>query len=110
MVRDINSISASDVLIEDPIMEPFFITKSQSYGYTLYERMQGESKRKTTKVAKPGKEYVKTVGYYSSFAGCLNRITKELIHYGEVKQYSTIKQYIESYSDIQQNLISVVEL
>ena len=40
MLRNPNSIPAGDILIQDPVMEPFFITKSQSGGYTVYERVE----------------------------------------------------------------------
>ena len=39
MLRKPDSIPAGDTLIEDPVMEPFFISKSSSGGYTLYERV-----------------------------------------------------------------------
>ena len=45
MLRKPDSIPAGDTLIEDPVMEPFFICKSSSGGYTLYERViKGENK------------------------------------------------------------------
>ena len=35
MLRNPDSIPASDTLIADPVMEPFFITRSQTGGYTV---------------------------------------------------------------------------
>mgnify|MGYP000391906371 CR=1 FL=1 len=44
MLRKPDSIPAGDTLIEDPVMEPFFITRSQTGGYTVYERVvKGEN-------------------------------------------------------------------
>ena len=39
MLRNPNSIPASDTIIADPVMEPFFITRSPNNGYTVYERV-----------------------------------------------------------------------
>ena len=39
MLRRPDSIPATDTVIEDPAMEPFFITNSASGGYTVYERV-----------------------------------------------------------------------
>ena len=57
MLRNPNSIPDGDTIIQDPVMEPFFIAKSQSGGYTVYERViKGENKT----------EYIKTVCYPSN--------------------------------------------
>ena len=39
MLRRPDSIPDGDTIIEDPVMEPFFIAKSSSGGYTVYERV-----------------------------------------------------------------------
>ena len=39
MLRNPNSIPATDTIIADPVMEPFFITRSPNNGYTVYERV-----------------------------------------------------------------------
>ena len=44
MLRNPDSVPASDTLIQDPVMEPFFITRSQTGGFTVYERVtKGEN-------------------------------------------------------------------
>ena len=44
MLRKPDSIPASDTVISDPALEPFFITRSQTGGFTLYERVtKGEA-------------------------------------------------------------------
>ena len=37
MLRKPDSIPAGDTVIQDPAIEPFFITKSQTGGFTVYE-------------------------------------------------------------------------
>ena len=45
MLRNPDSISSGDTIIEDPGLEPFFITRSQVGGYVVYERVvKGENK------------------------------------------------------------------
>ena len=39
MLRNPDSVPSSDTVIQDPVMEPFFITRSQTGGYTVYERV-----------------------------------------------------------------------
>ena len=39
MLRRPDSIPAGDTIIEDPIMDPFFIAISSSGCYTVYERV-----------------------------------------------------------------------
>ena len=44
MLRKPDSIPSNETIIEDPAMEPFFITRSQTGGYTVYERVvKGEN-------------------------------------------------------------------
>ena len=39
MLRKPDSIPSNDTIIEDPALEPFFVSRSQTGGYTLYERV-----------------------------------------------------------------------
>ena len=39
MLRRPDSIPAGDTVITDPALEPFFITRSNTGGFTLYERV-----------------------------------------------------------------------
>ena len=36
MLRKPDSIPSNETIIEDPVMDPFFITRSQTGGYTVY--------------------------------------------------------------------------
>lgn len=101
MLRNPDSISVNDILIEDPLMEPFFITKSDNSGYTLYERV---------KTGKSEKDYIKTIGYFSNFGNCIKRVARELISHQKQTQYSSIREYIKTYSDLEQKMKTLTEL
>ena len=94
MLRKPDSIPAGDTLIEDPVMEPFFISKSSSGGYTLYERVvKGDNNT----------SYIKTVCYPSTFNSALKATARELLNSRSV-HYKTIKSYINEWRDIQEKL------
>ena len=62
MLRKPDSIPASDTVIKDPGMEPFFITKSSTGGYTVYENVvKGENNT----------PYIKTICYPARFSFAL---------------------------------------
>ena len=68
MLRRPDSIPASDTVIEDSAMEPFFITNSSTGGYTVYERViKGENNT----------PYIKTVCYPGNFTFALKRVAEE---------------------------------
>ena len=67
MLRNPDSIPAGDTIIEDPALEPFFITHSQVGGYVVYERVvKGENKN----------NYLKTIGYPSNFNYALKMVSR----------------------------------
>ena len=39
MLRNPNSIPETDTVIKDPVLDPFFITRSQTGGYTVFEQV-----------------------------------------------------------------------
>jgi hypothetical protein len=90
MLRRPDSIPAGDTVIADPVMEPFFVSKSQSGGYTVYERVvKGE---KNT-------EYIKTVAYPSTFNAALKRVANEKLNNGESNIYN-LKEYVTRWETI----------
>lgn len=92
MLRNPNTIPAGDTLIEDPIMEPFFIVKAVSGGYTVYERViRGE---KDT-------AYFKTVCYPATFNHALKVVSRELLNTSGNRHYKSIQEYITAWNDIQ---------
>ena len=101
MLRNPDTIPAGDTVIEDPIMEPFFITHSQSGGYTVYERVNR---------GKDDKAYLRTVCYPSTFNYALRAVSKELLNFGGTKHFSTIKDYIKEWDAIQQSMKTMTTL
>lgn len=94
MLRRPDSVPAGDTVITDPVMEPFFIAKSQSGGYTVYERVtKGE---KNT-------EYIKTICYPSTFNSALKRVANEKLNNGESNIYN-LKEYLTRWENIQKEM------
>ena len=95
MLRRPDSIPAGDTVIADPVMEPFFISKSQSGGYTVYERVvKGDKKT----------EYIKTVAYPATFNSALKRVASELLNNSNNKQYNSVKEYINEWQKIDERM------
>ena len=98
MLRNPDSIPASDTIIADPVMEPFFITRSQTGGYTVYEKVvKGENNT----------SYIKTVSYPSNFGNALRVIAKEKLN-EEGKTYD-LKSYVERWENVKNSLTSILE-
>ena len=101
MLRNPNTIPAGDTIIEDPAMEPFFITNSTSGGFTVYERVNR---------GKDDKAYLRSVCYPSSFNSALRTVAKELLNYSSKKQYNTVKEYISTWNDIEERMKALTTL
>ena len=98
MLRNPNSIPSGDTIIEDPVMEPFFITRSQTGGYTVYERVtKGDNDT----------EYIKTICYPGNFGYALKTIAKEKLN-EEGKTYD-LKSYVKRWEDVSNSLTSILE-
>lgn len=95
MLRNPNTIAAGDTVIEDPMMEPFFITHSSSGGYTVFEKVNR---------GKEDRAYIRTVCYPATFNHALKTVSKELLNFGDNKHFSTIKEYIETWNSIEQSM------
>lgn len=101
MLRNPNTIPAGDTVIEDPMMEPFFITHSKSGGYAVYEKVNR---------GKNDKAYLRNVCYPSTFNYALRAISKELLNFGENKHFNTIKEYIEEWNSIEQSMKTMTSI
>jgi len=100
MLRRPDSIPAGDTVIEDPVMEPFFIAKSSSGGYTVYERViKGENDT----------PYIKTICYPATFNNALKVVCRELLNY-KSNYYTSIKDYIVEWKDIQEKMTSLTNI
>ena len=100
MLRNPKTIPDGDTLVEDPLMEPFFISKSQSGGFTVFERVLR---------GKDNKPYIKTVCYPSTFTSALKKVSLELLHAVPGKNYSSIKSYIKEWQTITGRLTNLME-
>lgn len=95
MLRNPNTIPADDTIIEDPAMEPYFITNSTSGGYTVYERV--------TK-GKDDRAYLRTVCYPSTFNHALKVVAREKLLFSDKKHYKTVKDYITAWNSIKETM------
>ena len=100
MLRRPDSIPAGDTVIADPVMEPFFISKSQSGGYTVYERVVKGDKNT---------EYIKTICYPSTFNSALKRVANEKLNNGESNIYN-LKEYVTRWENIQKEMLSLTSI
>jgi len=95
-------VKLEDILIEDPLIEPFFIGVSPlaGSGYTLYEKFKNQK----------GEIDHKIVCYPSTFNFALKAIGKRKFIQDAVGKF-TIKQWIERWETIQKSLenITLVE-
>lgn len=99
MLRKPDSIPASDTIIKDPSMEPFFISKSSTGGFTVYERViKGENKT----------PYIKTICYPANFSYALKVVAEEKLNVK--KSYDSIKEYVNTYKSISEEMTNAVSL
>lgn len=100
MLRRPDSIPTGDTVIEDPVMEPFFIAKSTSGGYTVYERViKGDNDT----------HYIKTICYPANFNHALKSVSRELLN-GKSNHYSSIKSYMKEWKEIQEKMSSLTTI
>ena len=99
MLRKPDSIPASDTVIKDPGMEPFFITKSSTGGYTVYESViKGENNT----------PYIKTICYPARFSFALKVVAEELLNSN--KSFGSIKEYVKAYDEISEKITGVTSI
>jgi hypothetical protein len=99
MLRKPDSIPASDTVITDPGMEPFFITKSSTGGYTVYEKViKGENNT----------PYIKTICYPARFSNALKVVAEELLNTN--KSFRSIKEYVSTYNEISEKITGVTSI
>lgn len=97
MLRKPDSIPSTDTVIEDAAMEPFFISKSSTGGFTVYERViKGENNT----------PYIKTICYPANFSNALRVVAEEKLNVK--KSYSSIKEYVNTYKSITEEMTNLV--
>jgi hypothetical protein len=97
MLRNPSTIPAGDTVIEDPILEPYFIVNATSGGYTVFERVNR---------GKDDRAYLRSVCYPSTFNYALKVIAKEKLNTGETTYYSSIQEYISKWESITKSIES----
>lgn len=97
MLRKPDSIPAGDITIQDPVMEPYFITKSLTGGYAVYERVVKGDKNTP---------YLNTVCYPSTFNHALKVVARELLKTGKT-EYHTVKEYLKEWDSIQEKMHTI---
>ena len=97
MLRKPDSIPSTDTVIEDAAMEPFFISKSSTGGFTVYERViKGENNT----------PYIKTICYPANFSNALRVVAEEKLNVK--KRYRSIKEYVNTYKSITEEMTNLV--
>jgi hypothetical protein len=96
MLRNPTTLPSSDILIEDLVLDPYFITNSvSSGGYTVYERVTRGDK---------DTDYLRTVCYPSTFNFALKVIAKEKLSRGANTHYKSLKEYVETWETITKSI------
>ena len=84
-------------ILVKPLNKTFFIAKSSSGGYTVYERVvKGENNT----------NYIKTICYPATFSYALKKAAEELLNNN--KNYNSIENYIKEYKGIEERLLTVM--
>jgi hypothetical protein len=91
--------SDSITIINDPLIEPFYISKDQ-HCYTIFESIS--SSRGSNK------QYQKAKGHYSSFGSCLEVIAQ--LKAEQKENFNSIKEYIIKWRQIKQKIKTLIEL
>ena len=98
MLRNPDSLPSGDTLIQDPAMEPYFITRSQNHEYTVFERVvKGENNT----------PYLRTSGYPSNFRRALKIVMKELLDFKGKTKFDTLEDYFNKWEKINKNLMNL---
>lgn len=84
--------------ITDPLLEPFFITKDE-YSFSVKQNVSSNSDHFRSKGN--SKTYEKTLYYYPSFEGAINKIAE--LKLGS-EDFSSIQEYLNSYKLIKNQI------
>ena len=99
MIRAVDTLPKTSTIIEDSLLEPFFIAKANNGGgFTVYE-----------KVTKNKKDFLMTIGYYGSFEGCLRSIIKEQLNHGDKQHFTSLQEYFDKFTSINEQIMSLLK-
>lgn len=92
---DVLGKSFKGTLIQDEVLEPYFIVKYSDGGFGVMKtRLDGKGNLK-----------FRTVGYPSTFLSCLNMVAKEKQHQ-EGQVYNSIQEYIENWKAVSSSILN----
>lgn len=95
----------SVTIIKDPLMEPYYVSKDD-YCYTVYETITPQEKY--LEEGSEGKEYIRPIGHYSSFASTLVKISEVKLNLNN-KEYNSLKEYIGEWRKIKEEITQLIE-
>jgi hypothetical protein len=95
------STKSSITVITDPLIEPFYIVKDM-YCYTIQEDVSPKTNNRESK------PYTVSHGHYSSFGNTLKGIAFLLTN--KDKEYHSIKEYLEYFNKIQNQISKLLNL
>lgn len=90
--------------ITDPLLEPYFLTKDE-YGFTVKENVAPNSSHFRTQGK--GKSYEKSLYYFPTFEMALERIA--ILKLSQKENYNSIKEYIEKYNLVSNQIKSYTD-
>ena len=87
-------------VIEDEVMEPYFITCTAGSCYTVSKK----------RIDKYGKLKYTEICYPCTLEGCLNRIAKEKVNGDNgIKSYNSLREYVDSWQKTVDELSTALE-
>ena len=91
-------------LIEDPCMEPYFITKDENC-YTVNIKVTSDKNhfRSTGK----SKTYSNSLPFHANFEQALKRISEEQLHTKE--HYTNLNDFLDRFKTIENNIKNYIE-
>ena len=102
----IENLPKTHKYIYDESIEPLFLGKDSTAnsGYILYLRKDVEQKD-----GKGSIQYAKVLCYPSTFSNALKAIARESLNVKGSSEYSSIKEYIKEWKQIEQKMESLVD-
>lgn len=91
----------SITIIEDPILEPFYL-KSDRDCFTVLERVNSDPNHRLSKG--DSKEGFKIIGYYTKFEDCINKICTQKLQLGQ--NFESLREYLDEYKKISETIKS----
>lgn len=95
MLRKPESQSSKEVIIEDPALEPYFISMPREGGFIVYQRIQR---------GKNGTKYNRAVSYPSTLSRSVKAIQRELMLSGEVRNFKSLQEFVKSWEELGEKL------